>query len=204
MTPSNVLIVEDEAIVQMHLERIVSQIGHKVIGTVATLQGALEAAALQAPELVLMDISLSGGDDGVEAARLLSDRYGCATIFVTAYADSETLARSEGAGAVGYVVKPFAEGQLLSAVATAVSQAGAKAPLGERPEPRPPLGAAREVDSERVERLRKVATLLSQPVTAEAGDQRVLTERELEVVRLLLNNGRVASIARGLAARPKS
>ena len=120
MTRRDILIVEDELIVQMHLSGIVSGLGHRVSGTASSGAEALAAAAAMAPDLVLMDIRLANGDDGVETARQLRELYGCAVIFVTAYADMETIARTSDVLPAGYVVKPFTGAEVHAAITTAL------------------------------------------------------------------------------------
>ena len=120
MTQRTILIVEDELIVQMHLSGIVSGLGHRVSGTATSGAEALAAADAMAPDLVLMDIRLANGDDGVETAQQLRDLHGCAVIFVTAYADMETIARTSHVLPAGYVVKPFTGAEVHAAITTAL------------------------------------------------------------------------------------
>jgi len=115
------LIVEDEMVVQLHLVRIVSEIGHEVIGTAMNTREALEVVERESPELVLMDIHLADGDDGVETARRLVRGRECAVIFCTAYADEATLKRVEEVGAAGYLVKPFTAPAVRAAISTALA-----------------------------------------------------------------------------------
>ena len=124
MTRHRVLIVEDEMIVQMHLRRIVEALGHEVVGTAASAHQAVLAAERRAPELVLMDIRLAEGGDGVETARVLGDRFGCAVLFITAHADAETVKRTVPVGAAGYLVKPFSDAGVQAAIATALTGHG--------------------------------------------------------------------------------
>ena len=116
-----ILIVEDEPIVQLHLQRLVVQAGHCVSGTASTAEQAIEAAEREAPELVLMDIRLPGEVDGVDAARVLCDRHDCGVVFASAYADAETVERSMSVGASGYIVKPFTDAEVRAAISTAVA-----------------------------------------------------------------------------------
>lgn len=116
-----VLIVEDERIVQLHLQRIVESLGHTVVGTAVDREEALTVAAREVPDLVLMDIHLAGGDDGVETARNLTARFDCAVVFISAYADTATVARTDSIGASGYLVKPFSVAQVRAALSAAVS-----------------------------------------------------------------------------------
>jgi len=119
-----VLIVEDEMVVGMHLERIVCDLGHRVIGTAASSREALAVAEREAPDLALMDIHLAGSDDGVDTAKVMCDRYACAVVFITAYADPATIERTGPVGAAGYLVKPFTTAAVRAAISTAFSSHG--------------------------------------------------------------------------------
>jgi PAS domain S-box-containing protein len=121
MSARRVLIVEDEMVVQLHLTRIVAELGHQVVGTAMNAREALELAAREAPELVLMDIHLADGDDGVETAQALVRQHDCAVVFVSAYADQATIERSERVGAAGYLVKPFSAPAVRAAITTAIA-----------------------------------------------------------------------------------
>ncbi len=117
---TRVLIVEDEAIVQLHLQRMVSALGYEVVGTAATAAEAVATAARTRPDLVLMDIELRGDGDGVDAARGLRELYDPAVVFLTAYADENTVRRTETVGAVGYIVKPYSRNEIRAVLATAL------------------------------------------------------------------------------------
>lgn len=124
MTPRKVLIVEDEMIVQMHLRCIVDGLGHEVTGMATTPREALEAAGREAPELVLMDVRLAEGGDGIQTAQELRDRFDCALLFITAHADEETVDRSQAVGATGYIVKPFTDAEVRASISTALAGHG--------------------------------------------------------------------------------
>lgn len=120
MSQAGILIVEDESIVQVHLQRIVERVGYEVTGVAASAQEAIDVASKNPPDLVLMDIELRGERDGIEAARELRSMFDVAIVFLTAYADELTVQRTEAVGAVGYIVKPFSEGEVRAVVATAL------------------------------------------------------------------------------------
>lgn len=122
MAARKILIVEDESIVRLHLSRIIEAMGHQLVGLASSMDEALACAAADEPELVMMDINLKGNGDGVDAARELVSLYGCAVVFATAFADDETIRRTEEAGAVGYVLKPFGEQAVRAALATALRE----------------------------------------------------------------------------------
>jgi PAS domain S-box-containing protein len=118
-TERSILIVEDEPIVQLHLQLIVAEAGHRVSATASSAQEAFEAAESEPPELVLMDIQLLGDVDGIAAARILSDTYDCPVIFTTAHTDAATVARTREIGPSGYITKPFTSTEVRAAIGTA-------------------------------------------------------------------------------------
>ena len=105
--PCRVLIVEDEAIVAIDIEQQLESLGYDVVAMASTADAACEAAARLLPDLVLMDIHLDAGSDGIEAAERIRRELGIPTIFLTAYADEGTLLRAKLAEPYGYLVKPF-------------------------------------------------------------------------------------------------
>lgn len=105
MNQNRILIVEDESITALDLERLLKAAGHEVMGRVATAESALEIAASQRPDLVLMDINLVGPMDGVEAAARLRDQ-DIPVVFLTAYCDNDTLQRAKLTEPFGYLAKP--------------------------------------------------------------------------------------------------
>jgi chemotaxis response regulator CheB len=105
--PADVLIVEDERIVALNLEKRLEELGYHVCASVGTGEDAVRVAGLTEPDVVLMDIRLPGDIDGTQAARTIWDRYQVPVIYVTAYADEETLEKVRTTQAYGYVVKPL-------------------------------------------------------------------------------------------------
>ncbi len=114
-----VMVVEDEAIVQLHLCRMLTGLGFEVVGGASSSIEALALAEEQKPELVLMDIELQGGTNGIETAHLLNASYGPAIVFLTAYADEVTVQLTETVGAVGYIVKPYSRNEVRAVLSTA-------------------------------------------------------------------------------------
>ncbi len=102
-----VLIVEDEAITALDLSCELTRIGYDVCGIVDTSADAIAAARQQRPSLVLMDIRLADGDDGVETARAIHGILDTAIVFLTAQSDEATLARALDVSPFGYLIKPF-------------------------------------------------------------------------------------------------
>jgi diguanylate cyclase (GGDEF)-like protein/PAS domain S-box-containing protein len=103
----NILIVEDEGIVALHLERQLLEAGYHVAGTCGSGEDAIRKVEILQPDLVLMDIHLDGRLDGIDAARTIHERWRIPVVFITAFADDATLARARTAIPYGYLVKPF-------------------------------------------------------------------------------------------------
>jgi two-component system, cell cycle sensor histidine kinase and response regulator CckA len=119
MTPASILIVEDEAIVAMDLKLQLQDLGYSVAGLASTGQEAIDMAARLRPALVLMDISLGVGMDGIQAAHHVQ-AMGLPVVFLTAFADETTLARAKDSGPYGYILKPFDERTLHSTIEMAL------------------------------------------------------------------------------------
>jgi CheY-like chemotaxis protein/DNA-directed RNA polymerase specialized sigma24 family protein len=125
-TSTDVLIIEDEPLISMQLETLVSDLGHEVIGTAATRGQALEIFASRRAGLVLADIQLADGSSGIDAVEDLLKFGDVPVIFITAY--PEKLLTGERPEPTYLVTKPFQE----STVRAAISQAlffGSSRPL---------------------------------------------------------------------------
>ena len=116
MEQERILVVEDERIIALDLTRRLEKFGYEVVGTASRADEAVNLTGSKHPDLVLMDIMLSGGEDGVVAATEIKDRFNIPVVFLTAYADEETLQRAKVAEPVGYVLKPFKERELYSTI----------------------------------------------------------------------------------------
>lgn len=114
--PPTILIVEDEVIVAEDMRRRLEELGYTVTGVVSRGETALEHAATRRPDLILMDIGIKGNLDGVEVAeRVLADM-DIPIIFASAYSDDATLRRARKTDPYGFVLKPFDERELRTAI----------------------------------------------------------------------------------------
>jgi CheY-like chemotaxis protein len=118
---ASVLVVEDEMIVALDLRRRLSRLGYDVVGPTAYGEEAILLAEQRRPDLVLMDVRLRGAIDGVAAAEQIRARFGSPVVFVTAYADEETLGRACLTAPFGYLLKPFEEQELRTVVEAALA-----------------------------------------------------------------------------------
>jgi CheY-like chemotaxis protein len=102
-----VLVVEDELIVAWELGEVVAQLGHEPLGVAVDGAEALDMARHLRPDLVLMDVRLRRGDDGIAAAEAIRAALPAHVVFVTAYADDpRTRDRMLAAGAAAILAKP--------------------------------------------------------------------------------------------------
>ena len=113
-----ILVVEDEGLIALHIEEILSRAGYRVLDPLPSGEEAI--AFLEAgdgPDLILMDIGLAGEMSGIEAARKIRERSGIPVIFLTAYTDAGRAREAEALSPCARLAKPFTERDLLAAVA---------------------------------------------------------------------------------------
>jgi PAS domain S-box-containing protein len=120
MTGSNILIVEDEAVVSMHIASWLEAMGYGVAGRAATAEKALLLAEEKRPDLVLMDIRIKGAIDGIETARQMRERFRVPVVFLTAFADDAMLERAKLVQPFGYLLKPFEDRELKTVIEMAL------------------------------------------------------------------------------------
>lgn len=103
-----VLIVEDDNIQQIMLERILDKMGHTVIGSSSKGSQAIESALrIGAVDLILMDINLADEVDGIEAAKEISKHREVKLVFITSSDDPKHLERAGETEYVAYLKKPL-------------------------------------------------------------------------------------------------
>ncbi|MCL1471549.1 GGDEF domain-containing response regulator [Argonema antarcticum] len=117
---ATILVVEDESIVAIDIQNILENLGYKVPAIADTGNEAIQKADEIKPCLVLMDIRLKGEIDGIEAAEQILLRFDIPVIYLTAYADEETLSRAKKTSPFGYIIKPFEERELNIAIDMAI------------------------------------------------------------------------------------
>jgi len=103
-----VLIVEDESLVANNLAAGLKEHGYTVSAIARSGESALESALTMNPDVILMDIRLGGSLSGTETARRIWERFQIPVVYVTAFADADTLNEVKTTVNYGYVVKPFA------------------------------------------------------------------------------------------------
>jgi len=120
MNKIRILIVEDEGIIGKDIERALKQMMYEVCARVMTGADAIAKASELKPDLVLMDIVLKRGMDGIEAADVIRKEMDIPVIYLTAYTDQEKIERASVTEAFAYIVKPFEDRELHSNIQLAL------------------------------------------------------------------------------------
>jgi two-component system, response regulator PdtaR len=121
-TAPRILIVEDEPLIAEDIADLCRLNGYEVCGTAYTPAQALSMIEQYKPTLVLLDINLEAEVDGLDIAAHLKKNYVIPFLFLTSYADRDTLARARETAPLGYIVKPFNKEQLYSSIEIAWGQ----------------------------------------------------------------------------------
>jgi len=116
--PAPIMIIEDEKIIALDVASIVEEMGHKVVGIAETEKDAFALAQRTQPALILADIQLKGGDNGIAAVRRILKEHETPVIFVTAY--PEQLLTGEAPEPAFVIAKPFAPETVKAAISQAL------------------------------------------------------------------------------------
>jgi two-component system, cell cycle sensor histidine kinase and response regulator CckA len=129
---TRIMVVEDEPITAADLEQTLVALGYEVTAWVDNGEEAVTRAEKLEPDLVLMDIRLRGALNGIEAARQLRKQNDVPIVFLTAFADRETVESACETQPYGYLVKPFTDRSVATAVQVALARVHAERAQRER------------------------------------------------------------------------
>jgi len=104
---TDVLIIEDEPLIALQIEEIVTSLGHRVVGTAATHSQAVALFEAHRPHLVLADIQLADGSSGIDAVNEILAKFDVPVIFITAF--PERLLTGERPEPTYLITKPFSD-----------------------------------------------------------------------------------------------
>ena len=116
MSGLRVLVVDDESLIAMALNDQLEYLGHEVVATASTGLEAIELAEEHQPDLILMDVYLGGGIDGLEAAEQINASRATAIVILTGFPDKALVERGRECGVVAHLLKPIDIGDLKRAV----------------------------------------------------------------------------------------
>ncbi|MEG4998531.1 putative bifunctional diguanylate cyclase/phosphodiesterase [Microcoleus sp. B4-D4] len=120
MPNKKILIVEDESIIAEDISDSLISLGYRITDIAYSGEEAIQSATQSRPDLVLMDVNLQGEIDGITAAEVIRSRLAIPVIYLTAYADENTLRRVNSTKPFGYIVKPFEEKNLHTTIQIAL------------------------------------------------------------------------------------
>ncbi len=121
MSEFKILIVEDEPVIAENIAMYLNNADFVVSGIAYDDEEAIKQLKQNTPDAVLLDINLDSNTDGIEIADYINKNYQLPFLFLTSYADRETLERAKKVEPWGYVVKPFNEKALLASIEIAIS-----------------------------------------------------------------------------------
>lgn len=107
-----IMIVEDEFIIALAIKSSIEKMGYEVEKSVRTGEEAIQYAAEFKPSLVLMDITLAGTIDGIEAAEQIQKVLRIPVLFITGNSDQMTLSRAMKLHPAGILIKPVLDTEL--------------------------------------------------------------------------------------------
>lgn len=120
MNGNRILVVEDDPVQKVAVARHLQTIGYTTVGIVENGADAIEAAANLQPDLILMDITLEGPIDGIQAADQIRRKQQVPIVFATTHTDRATFLRAKKTQPFGYLVKPFGREELQIAIEMAL------------------------------------------------------------------------------------
>jgi response regulator NasT len=121
VTQRRVLIAEDEALIRLDLKEMLEEEGYDVVGEAGDGEEAIRLAEELRPDLVILDVKMPVLD-GISAAERIVDSRVAPVVMLTAFSQRELVERAVDAGAMAYLVKPFAKTDLLPTIEVAVSR----------------------------------------------------------------------------------
>lgn len=124
MPKVSVLVVEDESIVSKDIQHSLKKLGYDVVGSAPSGEKAVELALDLKPNVILMDIMLKGEMNGIEASTEIKKSLNVPIIFLTAYADENTLEKAKITEPYAYIIKPFKEIDLHTSIEMALYKHG--------------------------------------------------------------------------------
>lgn len=122
-----ILVVEDEAIIAEDLKFSLMELGYGVVGTCSSYEEAMAHIEQERPDFLILDIIIDGPRDGIALAADVGMKFDIPFIFLTSHADKATVKRAASVKPNGYLLKPFRQNELYSAIEVGLSNYASKA-----------------------------------------------------------------------------
>lgn len=122
MSRAKILVVDDDRTTATVIKLQLQNLGYQVPAPVNSATQAISSAREHQPDIVLMDIHLGEGPDGIDAAKTIQQEFSIPVIYVTAHADDQTFQRAKRSQPLGYINKPLRENDLRTTLELALQQ----------------------------------------------------------------------------------
>ncbi|MCK9579929.1 MAG: response regulator [Methanoregula sp.] len=119
-TPPRILIVDDDPIIPRLLSKMLNEKGYVIAGIVTSGEEAVVKSAEMKPDLVIIDINLSGKMDSIDAAHFIFQLFHCPIIFITGDSEEGKLDRLKYSRPYGIIFKPFTALEITTCVDLAI------------------------------------------------------------------------------------
>ncbi|MEM7038826.1 MAG: response regulator [Bacteroidota bacterium] len=120
MSPVRVLIIEDEFIIGQHIKVALEGFGYAVVGHAMDATSAFEMLQETQPDLILLDISLSDGENGIDLAKRINQFKRLPIIYLTSHSDPETMSQAMATQPAAFLTKPFKKPDLYASIELAI------------------------------------------------------------------------------------
>ena len=120
MSNFKILVVEDEVFIAEDIHSSLLDLGYDVCDIAYDSETALKKIHQHSPDLILLDITIRGQNDGIYVAQIIHENHQIPFIFLTSHSDRNTLERAKKTRPYGYIVKPFKDKDLISSIEIAL------------------------------------------------------------------------------------
>lgn len=174
-----ILVAEDENIIAIDIKLTLQKIGYSVTSIVKTGEKAIDQAGIDEPDLILMDISLAGILDGIEAADIISRKFNFPVVYLTALTDEETLQRARVTEPFGYLLKPFDERALHTTIEMALYKHKVETELKRR---------TKELEEEKIKSDKLLHNIFPAEIVKELKQKGIVSPKYYKMVSILFTD----------------
>jgi response regulator NasT len=123
MKYKRILIVEDEIIIRMYIVSMLKEVGCEIVGIASSGEEAIDLALAHKPDLIFMDIMLSGHIDGLQAAHKIAEKIAIPFVYMSAYNFGDLITNALAPNYLTHLHKPIHHSQLIEILTEDVSRA---------------------------------------------------------------------------------
>lgn len=120
MKRTRIMIVEDDGIIASHLSQVLDRFGFEIVCLASAAEDAFERIPGAEPELVVMDIRLRGSLNGIEAGKIIFEKFGLPVVYLSAFSDTSFAETPDRIEPFCYLSKPFRNEELYAAIQLAL------------------------------------------------------------------------------------